>query len=335
MLDREFRVMDLGWTLRRGRGLAHQVLGLNRRARARLDGTRACILNYHRVIPESWAERDSVEAGMYVTPASFRLQLEILRELFHVMPLGELAERVRDGRSLPHGACAITFDDGWRDNLEHGLPELRRADLPATIFVVTERVGSDGAFWPDEVCRRLRPLASDEVADVARAMKLPAGVSDVDDVLDRLKALPESERDEPLARLREATPSPGAARRELLTWEELGALRDAGIAIESHGATHAILTGLGSDEVETELRASRETLLDRGFGGDALFAYPSGCHDERIHGLVERAGYRAAFVLDERLVEFGSEPMTMSRMGMHEGIGRTRVEFLCKVPGWL
>ena len=46
--------------------------GLNARARARLDGSRAAILNFHRVLPEKRARTLAVEPGMTLTPESFR-----------------------------------------------------------------------------------------------------------------------------------------------------------------------------------------------------------------------------------------------------------------------
>jgi len=326
--------MDLGRTLRRARGLAWELSGVNAWARARLDGSRGFILNYHRVVPTDVALHDAVEEAMYVTPEAFRMQLELLAERFHPMPLGELAARVRDGRALPRGACAICFDDGWRDNVVHALPELERTGMPATIFVVTERMGTQGAFWPDDVCRRLAPLAADRVAEIASGIGSPPGTRSVDGVLEHLKALSEAERIRPLEALREAAPQAEGPARELLDWDELERLRDAGIAIESHGATHAILTGLNPAEAERELRTSLHTLRERGFAADKLFAYPSGRHAPWLHELVAEVGYRAAFILDERMVEVGAPPMALSRMGMHQGIGGTRFEFLCKVPGW-
>ena len=325
--------MDLGWTVRRARGRLYQWLGANRRARARLDGTRGCILTYHRVLPAAIARRDAVEPAMYVTPESFRLQLSILAELFHVMPLAEMTERVLAGRALPPRACAITFDDGWRDNHDHALPELRRAGLPATVFVVTDRIGTEGPFWPDEVCRRLEPLDAPARAEAVRAMGLDAARSSVDDVLGQLKDLDEAARVAPLERLREAAPLARPLERELMTWDELHTLQAADVTIESHGATHAILTGLADADAARELESSRRALVERGLGVHGLFAYPSGRHAPGLHALAARAGYTAAFALDERLVELGGPAMALSRMGMHEGIGRTRVEFLCKVPG--
>src|ERR1700761_4603099 len=51
-------------------------------------------------------------------PDAFRRHCEILKARYDVVPLGELVERVKKGRSVK-GCCAITFDDGYRDFLDH------------------------------------------------------------------------------------------------------------------------------------------------------------------------------------------------------------------------
>jgi hypothetical protein len=66
---------------------------------------------YHRVVPRSDATRDAVESGIFVSPETFARHLAWLDESFAVMPLPEIVSRLRDGRTLPRGACAITFDD--------------------------------------------------------------------------------------------------------------------------------------------------------------------------------------------------------------------------------
>jgi peptidoglycan/xylan/chitin deacetylase (PgdA/CDA1 family) len=47
-------------------------------------------------------------------------------------------------RSLLSGAryAAVTFDDGYQDNIDNALPELTQRKIPATFFVVTEALGS-------------------------------------------------------------------------------------------------------------------------------------------------------------------------------------------------
>lgn len=322
--------------MRKGRALACEFSGLNALARRRLDGKRGFILNYHRVLPREWVESDVVEDGMYVTPASFRLHLQILRDEFHVMPLSEMVDRILGDRDLPRGACSITFDDGWRDNHEFALPELVRAGLPATVFVVTQRVGTEGAFWPDDVCRTLSLLSAEDGAELARSLGAPPGRADAEGLLAHLKDLSEEDRPLRLEQLAQATPTPAPSRcgRELMNWDELTELQASGFEVESHGASHAILTGLDPVAAEAELRTSLDQLRERGFGRNALFAYPSGRHDAALHEMVAQVGYRAAMVLNERLVAMTSPPMEIPRLGAHEGIGRTRLEFLCKVPGW-
>ncbi len=49
---------------------------------------------------------------------------------------------------LPPKPVVLTFDDGYRNNLENGLPVLREFGFPAVIFVVVNAVGKDN-FWHD------------------------------------------------------------------------------------------------------------------------------------------------------------------------------------------
>ena len=131
---------QVGRVLRLGTATARTLSGRNSRDWSRLDGSCAAILMYHRVLPRADAACAAVEPGMFVSPKTFARHTAWLDERFAVMPLREIVDRLRDGRRLPLGACAITFDDGWRDNLVHALPTLEARRLPATIFVVTDRV---------------------------------------------------------------------------------------------------------------------------------------------------------------------------------------------------
>lgn len=51
---------------------------------------------------------------------------------------------------LPPGAryAAVTFDDGYRNNIESALPELAQRGIPATLFIVTEVLGAT-PNWTD------------------------------------------------------------------------------------------------------------------------------------------------------------------------------------------
>jgi peptidoglycan/xylan/chitin deacetylase (PgdA/CDA1 family) len=320
--------------LRYARACAFSFSGASRRARERLDGTRAAVLMYHRVMPAADAARLAVEPGMYVTPETFARQLEWLAAAsFRVLPLHEIAAKLAARQPLPRGACAITFDDGWRDNHDHALPALEKSAMPATIFVVTDRVGTGGAFWPDEVCRRMACLSPAAQRALLERLGVAPGNDAVEALLDHLKRSSEPALEETLERLRADTHDPAAGVRELLDWSELDRLARGGVDIEAHGATHAILTRIAPDAAERELCSARERLRERGHGRRGLLAYPSGGHDEAVRRLASAAGYTAAFTTDLGFAHAAGAPFALPRLGVHDDVSRTRVEFLHTVLG--
>lgn len=319
--------------LRFGFAAALALTGTSRRARARLDGSAAAVLMYHRVLPESEARRLFVEPGMYVTPATFARHLDWLMREFEVLPLGEIVDRIAAGEPLPRGACALSFDDGWRDNLIHALPVLVERRLPATVFVVSDRVGTEGAFWPDELARRLASVPEPERVAIFRRAGLELAGASLSALLDRMKRMNEADREGVLEVIRRETRDPIGAERELLDWSELDRLADGGVAIESHAASHAILTGVPRASLRSELERSLAALRARGHARGALLAYPSGAFDAAVVAEARAAGYRAGFTTQVGLASGGSDPLLQPRVAVHEDISRTRVEFLRFVPG--
>ena len=87
------------------------------------------ILMYHKV-NDLWPNPTTVPTAV------FDEQMAQLGELGY-MPVA--LDAVRDhyvaGTALPERAVLITFDDGYRDNLENALPVLRRHGYPAVLFV--------------------------------------------------------------------------------------------------------------------------------------------------------------------------------------------------------
>src|SRR5262249_8195308 len=105
--------------------------------------SRSLILMYHRI---ARVERDVW--SMCVTPEHFEEHLEVLSR-HRPVRLNEWKPRGWFKGSL---SCAITFDDGYADNL-HAACLLKRFGIPATFFVTTGYIGSGREFWWDELER--------------------------------------------------------------------------------------------------------------------------------------------------------------------------------------
>ena len=130
--------------IRRASRKAHDLHA--RRAASRAADNGGCaILYYHRVAsPAGDPWRTSV------SPDSFDRQLDFLAAETRVLPLQELVDAGRRGR-LPDRAVAVTFDDGYFDNLDLALPILERRQQPATFYVATGLVGAIDPPWWDEI----------------------------------------------------------------------------------------------------------------------------------------------------------------------------------------
>ena len=110
---------------------------------------RPLILLYHRV-----TEVGSDPWSLCVSPHHFAEHLEVLRKHGSIIPLRQMRQDLADG-NLPRQALAVTFDDGYADNLRNAKPMLDRFDVPATVFVTTGYLGSEREFWWDELERLL------------------------------------------------------------------------------------------------------------------------------------------------------------------------------------
>jgi len=96
------------------------------------------ILMYHMVTaPRSGARFN----GLRVAPRVFEKQLQWLAQ--HGWHSFTVSELVAQAGRLPEKSCAITFDDGYADNLLQALPLLKKYRCKATLYLVVERSGRD------------------------------------------------------------------------------------------------------------------------------------------------------------------------------------------------
>lgn len=81
-----------------------------------------------------------------ISPERFESQLRWLARWRRVVSLEETLRA-----AAPRNLVAITFDDGYRDNLTVALPLLERFQLPMTLFVTAGFVGREGYLSESEL----------------------------------------------------------------------------------------------------------------------------------------------------------------------------------------
>jgi glycosyltransferase involved in cell wall biosynthesis/peptidoglycan/xylan/chitin deacetylase (PgdA/CDA1 family) len=120
----------------------------------------------------------------------------------------------------------------------------------------------------------------------------------------------------------------------LLDAEGLRALVEAGVSVQSHGATHRRLTELAAGELERELRGSKERLRSLGLAEPVAFAYPFGVWSPEAAAAVRDAGYELAFTVTPGVVAGGQNPYALPRVEVLAADGPRTVRIKARTASW-
>ena len=296
---------------------------------------RPAILMYHRIASppvDPW--------GLAVRPDRFEQHLAVLRRTRDPLPMSEFVRRLDRG-TLPATAVAVTFDDGYVDNLREASPRLASARVPATLFLVTGFVGQPHEYWWDELARGilLRTRALDtEVTIGQERFQLVLREDDERDSgwrawqeprTDRqsaylaawkhLRTAAPVEREGAMRRLRTELEIPPPAPEDLpMDAGEVAALaRGGGFEFGGHTSTHAVLTDLAPAARRDDIRKGREA-CERLIGGAITgFAYPHGALDDDSQAAVSECGFAWACGTSSRAVRSrGANRYALPRLGV-------------------
>jgi peptidoglycan/xylan/chitin deacetylase (PgdA/CDA1 family) len=304
---------------------------------------RRFIIAYHRVLPEGSEDLSFVQPGMYVTGATFGMHIRHLLAHYDVVPLEDLISR-QEGH-----ACAITFDDGWRDNYVTAFPILRAYGVPATIFLATNRVGAERWPWPDRICfyiHRASPARFTEAFESAwqretgESARMVVRSSDAfataEVVLRWLKHLEHSVLQRFVTRIDDSFKDLNAAlhsQRPWLKWEEALEMGSHGISFGSHTENHVILTNVPPAEARAEIVNSGTVLAARLGKPTTAFCYPNGSYSPEVVRMVADAGYRCAVTTTSGPLESSAGPFELRRIMLHNDISNTPALFACALAG--
>jgi peptidoglycan/xylan/chitin deacetylase (PgdA/CDA1 family) len=281
------------------------------------------ILIYHRVLeaPDPLRRRT-------VHAAEFASQMDLLAQCFNVLPLPEALARLRS-RSLPARAVSVTFDDGYADNLQVAVPIMRARGVHATVFIATGYLDG-GIMFNDAITEAMRAApARFDLSDFG------LGVLDLGDqearraaisrLVGELKYRPSSERRALALEILERT---GIAppRNLMLTTPQVRELRDAGVEIGAHTASHPILSRLEPAAAQEDI-AQGKTVLEGIIGEPVrLFAYPNGRpgedYDGRHASMVRDLGFSAALSTAWGAVHADSDRFQLPRVAPWDASAR-------------
>lgn len=296
------------------------ALRLFQLVRRRLNGEKAYVLGFHRVLPAQERPRSHSLPGMILDEAVFADMLAYLSRRMQFVSLDAVLESPPATAKKPR--CLVTFDDGWADTGTRAVPLLRHAGAPAVLFVPPGVVGSQEGFWIEQLLRAWSddPSRLGLALLAGRFQRIRGHKAGREAVVDWLIHMPSRQRQEILA---EALPPDGSGREAgtdtIMTWEQLTLVQEQGIEIGGHTVTHPQLTCEDEETVERELSLCRQLLQEKLGGPVRAFAYPRGDWNADVRDKVRAAGYACAFTTQPRCCTDNDDRFELPRFLLHDG----------------
>lgn len=298
------------------------------------------ILMYHRVLPKNDPRFQLEEPGMVVTPETFEMHIQEAKKYFQIMALKDWVQKYQAGEPLPPKACVITFDDGWQDNYEFALPVLQRHQVPATLFAVAEKIGTDFQFWPNTILWLLfnggaEALSQHPILGQGFPHQTPINREIAASYILQLKQLSDKSIFTALTEIEASTNLISAMPRALMNWDELRSMQASGLVdIGSHTCNHKRLTQhLGQDELQHEICKSKDILEAELNQTIDLFCFPNGDYNQAALDLVKTT-YVAAVTTQKGIVSNNNFSLhELKRIGLHEQVSQTPGNFGARLSG--
>ncbi len=247
------------------------------------------ILMYHGVTRQPQRGLQNRE-GKHVGYDRFVAQLQFLKRHCEVVPLKTLIEGVLGG-TIGRKAVAITFDDGYENNLTCAAPVLRSMGLPATFFVATGYIDVRRWMWVDKL-----EFALDQTTK-SRLTFSGLGEVPLEDkqwALGTLKRFakqqPESDHQRFLSQLDEQCGAPVGEPNgdyRFMSWDQVRQLTVAGFEVGAHTVNHPILSRVDLAQSEREILGSRDAIRQQIGACSEVFCYPNGKSTDYTPAIME------------------------------------------------
>ncbi len=240
---------------------------------------------------------------------SFEKQLIYISKNFNVISSDDLKQHLLQNKALPEKALLITFDDGDISVLEKGLPVLKKYNLPAVLFVITELINTSKPFWWYEMEQLLDKKTADSKVWEVKKMTNTERLA----YMDEIRSLSESQ-----------------IKQRQLTTKELKLLHSSNITVANHSHTHPMFDKSTVEELESEMNMAHDYLKENGFAYE-MFAYPNGNYDLTAEKVLSEKGIEYAFLFDHLINDRKINPLRISRIRVNAE--DNLYEFKAKVSG--
>lgn len=274
------------------------------------------VLVYHGVTKNAKKDINT----RFISTADFERQISYFKANFNVVSLDDFFKIDNDKSPF---TIAITFDDGYLNNLSEALPILEKYEVPAAFFITTIQKAEYNYLWADllDLYRYTGPQQF-----TFEGTNYRKGKHEYNSENGSLKKSMKESGWELKKKLTEQIISNNNFIKnkelqpyfELMNATEIKQLSESKYAsIGSHALYHNCLSKIDLPEAELELKESKNYLEKITGKAISNFAYPDGDYNKDLIDLVEKTGYENQLIVDYISEEDSKDSRISQRFGIN------------------
>jgi peptidoglycan/xylan/chitin deacetylase (PgdA/CDA1 family) len=313
-------------------------IGLKRTVfRLRNNGT-ATILCYHGI----YSAPPPFPIWIQLSASLFEAHLQVLSRHYRCISQQALVDQLNEGK-INGNPVVVTFDDGLASNFHLAFPLLKKYEVPATIYVTANLVGTSEYTWFDRIAAIL--IATHKTTIKFSGSVLPIANEQEKaityrNIINGLKSKHPVEINTWIAAAmaEQELEKEQIARPDLfaffshLTWPHVDEMLASGLVnIGSHGLNHSILARLGIEEASREIIESKKIIESNTGRTVTDFAYPNGTEADfgaEHRALLQQHGYCSVAIATAGRIRRDSHPLQLPRVCIGEGASVESLEHL-------
>jgi peptidoglycan/xylan/chitin deacetylase (PgdA/CDA1 family) len=287
---------------------------------------RIVILRYHSIEENPDDVDDSIGSSITHATADFRAHMRLISEKYDPVTMDDVVAYLNNDRDLSGRPVVVTFDDGYKNNIEIAAPILARYSIPALFFISVQSV-MDGsppffarvryAVWHTKNRKWYEAVEGETLRMDTREERLKT----LRLINNRCLKLSAKERDAYVSEIEQKLEVQREGMNNLMmTWDELRQLEKQGHIIGSHGLTHPNLVYSSPDIRKKEIYDSKQILEEQLEKPVVHFSYPnpglSPQWNNELNSMLREAGYRSATNSTFGSVTKSSDPFILRRMAV-------------------
>lgn len=272
-------------------------------------------------------------------PLFFEKVIKYLSQRYEIVHLSKLIRYLQTGKAIPSNWIVLTFDDGYKDNLNTALPILRQYNAMATFYITLDVLKRKKVFFYDSIQLILDNTPLKQIDIRIDGIRYSFTLSDYEQKIDAalrivlaIRNKIQDEQEKIVLKLSKICSKEDFNPQELSSYyleeNDVIELHKYGMEIGSHSLSHPDLTILKLKELQKELFESKKQLENIIGENITAFSYPYGkqnTYNEFIKTNIKMAGYSSAVSTRFGVVTKDTNQYELPRIGVR-GLQLTRLK---------